>query len=99
MTPTEKEVRLARLYDTEILPAYAARFAALLARAIDTRPSARLIEIGCATGAFTLELARRFDLDSHLTAFDASPAFIAEARTRLEAEAAPHRPGLSGRAP
>jgi len=90
VTPAEKEVRLARLYDTEILPAYAARFAALLARAIDGRPGARVIEIGCATGAFTLELARRFDLDSRLTAFDASPAFIAEARARIEAEAAPH---------
>jgi ubiquinone/menaquinone biosynthesis C-methylase UbiE len=90
VTPTEKEVRLARLYDTEILPAYAARFAALLARATDTPPSARVIEIGCATGAFTLELARRFDLESQLTAFDASPAFIAEARARIDAEAAPH---------
>ncbi len=90
MTPTEKEVRLARLYDTEILPAYAARFGALLTRAVETRPRARVLEIGCATGAFTLELARRFDLDSHLTAFDASPAFIAEARARIEAEAAPH---------
>ena len=90
MTPAEKEVRLARLYDTEILPAYAARFAALLARAIDSGRSARVIEIGCATGAFTLELARRFDPGSHLTAFDASPAFIAEARARIEAEAAPH---------
>ena len=89
MTPTEKEVRLAKLYDSEILPAYAARFGALLARAIDVRPRARVIEIGCATGAFTLELARRFDLDSHLTAFDASPALIAEARARIEAEASP----------
>jgi SAM-dependent methyltransferase len=88
--PTEKEVRLARLYDTEILPAYAARFAALLARAIEARPAARVVEIGCATGAFTLELARRFDLDSHVTAFDASPAFVAEARARVEAESAPH---------
>jgi SAM-dependent methyltransferase len=90
VTPTEKEVRLARLYDTEILPAYAAHFAALLARAIEVRPAARVIELGCATGAFTLEVARRFDLDSHLTAFDASPAFIAEARARIEAEAGPH---------
>jgi len=89
VTPNEKEARLAKLYDSEILPAYAARFGALLARAIDVRPRARVIEIGCATGAFTLELARRFDLDSHLTAFDASPALIAEARARLEAEATP----------
>ena len=90
MTPAEKEVRLARLYDTEILPAYAARFAVLLARAIDRRPNARVIELGCATGAFTLELARRFVPDGHLTALDASPAFIAEARARIEAEAAPN---------
>jgi ubiquinone/menaquinone biosynthesis C-methylase UbiE len=90
VTPTEKEVRLARLYDSEILPAYAARFAALLARAIDRRPNARVIEVGCATGAFTSELARRFLPDGHLTALDASPAFIAEARARIEAEAGPH---------
>lgn len=101
MTPAEKEARLVRLYDAEILPAYAARFAALLAHAIAVRPAARIVEIGCATGALTLELARRFDLDSHLTAFDESPAFVAEARARVEAEAASHaevvlaaRPGL-----
>jgi ubiquinone/menaquinone biosynthesis C-methylase UbiE len=90
VTPAEREVRLAKLYDSEILPAYAARFATLLGRAVDDRPGARVIEIGCATGAFTLELARRFDLDSHLTAFDASPAFLAEARARIEATAARH---------
>ena len=90
MTPAEREVRLARLYDTEILPAYAARFATLLGRAIAWRPTARVVEIGCATGAFTLELARRSDPDGQLTAFDASPAFVAEARARLETEVAPH---------
>src|SRR5450631_3490356 len=89
VTPAERESRLAKLYDAEILPAYAARFAALLARAIEVRPAARVVEIGCATGAFTLDLARRFDLDSHVTALDASPAFVAEARARIEAEAAP----------
>ncbi len=90
MTPAEKEIRLAKLYDAEILPAYAARFAALLTRAIEVRAGARVVEIGCATGTLTRELARRFDLDSQVTAFDASPAFIAEARARIEAEPAPH---------
>jgi SAM-dependent methyltransferase len=89
VTPVEKQARLAKLYDAEILPAYAARFAALLARAIEVRPAARVVEIGCATGTFTLDLARRFDLDSHVSALDASPAFVAEARARIEAEAAP----------
>jgi SAM-dependent methyltransferase len=90
VTPAEKQARLAKLYDAEILPAYAARFGALLARAVVVRPAARVVEIGCATGAFTLDLARRFDRDSHLTALDASPAFVAEAQARIEAEAAPH---------
>jgi len=89
VTAAEKEVRLAKLYDAEILPAYATRFAALLSRAIEVRPGARVVEIGCATGAFTQELARRFDRDSRLTAFDASPAFVAEARTRIDSEPAP----------
>jgi ubiquinone/menaquinone biosynthesis C-methylase UbiE len=86
----EKQARLARLYDAEILPAYAARFAALLTRAVQPRPGARVVEIGCATGALTLELARRFDRKSLLVGLDESPAFIAEARTRLAAEGEHH---------
>jgi ubiquinone/menaquinone biosynthesis C-methylase UbiE len=86
VTSTERQARLARLYDAEILPAYASRFAALLARAVEPRPGARVVEIGCATGALTLELARRFDRQSLVVALDESPAFIAEARTRLAAE-------------
>jgi SAM-dependent methyltransferase len=90
VTPGEKQARLAKLYDAEILPAYAAPFAALLGRAITPSPGARVVEIGCATGAFTLELARRLGGESHLTAFDESPAFVAEARARIEGEAGPH---------
>lgn len=90
MTPEEKQARLAKLYDAEILPAYAARFAALVGQAIAPRPAAKVVEIGCATGAFTRELARRFDLDSHLTAFDTSASFIVEARARIEGEAGAH---------
>ena len=93
MTPTEKQARLARLYDTEILPAYAARFAALLLRHPSTRPGARVVEIGCATGALTRELARRFDADSRITAFDESPAFVAEARAKHRGDAASPRAG------
>lgn len=90
MTPAERQARLADVYDAEILPAYAARFVALLAQAIAPRPAARVVELGCATGALTQELARRFDLDTHLSAFDASPAFIAQARARIESDAAAH---------
>jgi SAM-dependent methyltransferase len=90
VTPAERQARLADVYDAEILPAYAARFVALLAQTISPRPAARVVELGCATGALTQELARRFDLDSHLTAFDASPAFISQARARIERDASAH---------
>lgn len=82
--------RLAKLYDAEILPAYAARFGRLLLARVMPQAAARVVEIGCATGALTRELARRFRADSHVTALDESPAFITEARAKIEAEPAPH---------
>jgi len=83
----ETQARLAKLYDAEILPAYAARFAGLLIPRIEVRSGARIVEVGCATGALTRQLARRFDAHSHITALEESPPFIAEARAKLEAGA------------
>jgi len=80
----EQQAHLAKLYDAEILPTYAARFARLLMRRLPVRPGARVVEIGCATGALTCELARRFGEGSELTALDESSAFVAEARTKIE---------------
>jgi ubiquinone/menaquinone biosynthesis C-methylase UbiE len=82
----EKQERLARVYDAEVGPAYGQRFAAMLLGALDPRPAARVVEVGCATGALTLELAHRFDAASRLVAIDEAP-FVAHARARLEAEA------------
>jgi ubiquinone/menaquinone biosynthesis C-methylase UbiE len=81
----EKLARLAKVYDDEIAPAYAGRFAALLARRVRPSPGARVAEIGCATGHLTRELARRFDETSHITAFDEAEAFVNEARAKMEA--------------
>ena len=83
----ETQARLAKLYDAEILPAYAAQFAALLLPRVTVRPRARIVEVGCATGALTRQLARRFDAHSHITALEESPAFVTEARAKLEAGA------------
>jgi ubiquinone/menaquinone biosynthesis C-methylase UbiE len=80
----EKQARLAKLYDDEIAPAYAAHFAALLARRVRPARGAHVIEIGCATGHLTRELSRRFDDQSRITAFDESEAFISEARSKIE---------------
>jgi ubiquinone/menaquinone biosynthesis C-methylase UbiE len=83
----DKQARLARLYDDEILPAYAAHFATLLLRQIDFArlgPTAHVLEVGCATGHLTCALARRLGDDCHLTAIEEVPAFIPEARMKIE---------------
>jgi ubiquinone/menaquinone biosynthesis C-methylase UbiE len=82
----EKRERLARIYDAEILPVYAQPFASMLLKMIDVRPAARVVEVGCATGALTLELVGLFDDKSRLTALDDAPAFIAVAQPKMEAE-------------
>lgn len=80
----EKLERVARVYDAEIWPAYAQRFGAMLLAALPPQPAARVVEVGCATGALTLELVRRWGDDTHVVALDES-AFLAHARPRLAA--------------
>jgi ubiquinone/menaquinone biosynthesis C-methylase UbiE len=80
----DRQARLAKVYDEEIAPAYAAHFANLLLRRVRPTSGARVIEVGCATGLLTRELARRFDENSRITAFEESDAFVAEARTKIE---------------
>jgi ubiquinone/menaquinone biosynthesis C-methylase UbiE len=85
---SDRQARLAKVYDDEILPAYGARFGALLLARLKTlavRPDARALEIGCATGELTRALARQLDAASSIAAVDESSAFIAEARAKLEA--------------
>jgi len=79
----DKQARLAKLYDEEIAPAYATRFANLLLRRVRPTSGARVIEVGCATGLLTRELARRFDENSRITAFEEGDAFVAEARAKI----------------
>ncbi|HSZ82524.1 MAG TPA: class I SAM-dependent methyltransferase, partial [Polyangia bacterium] len=80
----EKQERLARVYDAEVWPIFAQKFAALLLGALDARPSARVVEVGCATGGLTLELARRFDANTRIIAVDDAP-FVTLARAKLQA--------------
>ncbi|HSS37877.1 MAG TPA: methyltransferase domain-containing protein, partial [Polyangia bacterium] len=80
----EQQARRAKLYDAEIWPAYAARFTRLLLGRLQARPGAHVVEVGCATGGLTRELARRFGEDSQITALDEAPAFLAEARAKIE---------------
>jgi SAM-dependent methyltransferase len=88
----EKLERLARLYDTEVWPLYSRRFGQLALRALDPRPAASVLEVGCATGALTVELCRRFDSASHVTALESSAPMVAQAEAKLAAD-----PTASGR--
>ena len=82
----EKQERLARAYDSEVAPVYAQRFCDMILDALTPRPAARVVEVGCATGGLTLELARRFDDRTRITAVDEAP-FVAQARTKLAGQA------------
>jgi SAM-dependent methyltransferase len=82
----EKQQRLAEVYDSELWPLYGRRFAQLALRAIEPRPASSLLEIGCATGELTLELCRRFDDASQITALESSLPMLARAEAKLAAD-------------
>jgi len=84
--PSDKQERRARLYDAEVWPVYAGRFATMALRALVPRPGARVVEVGCATGLLTVELAGRFDPASRITAVEEDAGDLAHARARVEAD-------------
>jgi len=81
----EKQQRLASVYDAEVLPIYARRFGQMALRALDLRPAATVLEIGCATGELTMEVARRLDGDGRVTALEASAPMLAQAEAKRAA--------------
>ena len=89
---SERQERLAKLYDDELLPAYAGRFATMLLRKLDPQlvgagvRATRILEVGCATGHLTRELVRRFPEAGRVTAVDDNPALIGRARLKLAAD-------------
>jgi SAM-dependent methyltransferase len=87
----EREERFAKLYDDELLPAYAGRFATLLLRTLEERGSPprtglRVLEVGCATGHLTRELVRRFPDAGRITVVEESRALLGRARLKLAAD-------------
>ena len=82
---SEKQERLARVYDSDVQPLYGRRFGQLLLRELDLRPAATVLEIGCASGELTLELARRFDDASRITALELAPPLAARAQAKVAA--------------
>ena len=81
----EKQERLAKVFDSDVWPLYGRRFPQLLLRELDLRPAAATLEIGCATGELTLELARRLDEASQITALELSAPLAARAQAKIAA--------------
>jgi len=90
--PNEKQQRLAAVYDAEVLPVYARRFGQMALRALAGPVTASVLEIGCATGDLTLELARRLPGTGRVTALEASAPMIARADAKRAAD-----PALAGK--
>jgi ubiquinone/menaquinone biosynthesis C-methylase UbiE len=79
----KQQDKAARLYDEEIHPLFGQRFADMLLAAADIRPQSAVLEIGCAAGAITAQIAHRLDAESRIVAVDSSPALLELARARV----------------
>jgi ubiquinone/menaquinone biosynthesis C-methylase UbiE len=79
----KQQDKAARLYDEEIHPLFGQRFADMLLAAADIPPKSAILEIGCAAGAITAQIAHRLDAESRIVAVDASVALLELARARV----------------
>jgi ubiquinone/menaquinone biosynthesis C-methylase UbiE len=79
----KQQDKAARLYDEEIHPLFGQRFAEMLLAAAEIGPHAAVLEIGCAAGAITAQIAHRLDGEGRIVAVDASPALLELARARV----------------
>jgi SAM-dependent methyltransferase len=55
----------------------------MLLAAADIRPKSAVLELGCAAGNITAQIAHRLDAESRVVAVDASPALLELARARV----------------
>jgi SAM-dependent methyltransferase len=79
----KQQDRAARLYDEEIHPLFGARFAELLLEAAQIQAKSAVLEVGCAAGAVTAQIAHRLDAESRVVAVDGSAALLELARARV----------------
>jgi ubiquinone/menaquinone biosynthesis C-methylase UbiE len=84
--PRARQERLARLYDEQIHPLVGQRLAEMLLAAARIRPRTSVLEVACATGALTAQIAHRLDAESRVVALESSPALLDLARARVRAE-------------
>ena len=85
MRRSHREDKLARLYDTQILPIWSQRFGRPLLRDLELPPRAMVLDVGCGTGYPSLELLKRMDEHGRIIAIDPSPAMLDQAREKAGA--------------
>ncbi len=100
-TATARQERTAAVFDSDVWPLLPERAARLILAGLDGLPTRGMklaLEVGCATGGLSLEVARRLGAGARLIALDESPALIARAESRRDARqvARDRRPGGKG---
>jgi ubiquinone/menaquinone biosynthesis C-methylase UbiE len=81
---SHKMEKLARIYDSEILPVWSHRFGRMLLRDMEIEPGSQVLDVACGTGYPATEILRRLGEDSRLIAIDGSAAMLDIARTKIE---------------
>ncbi len=80
---TQRMERLARVYDTEVLPIWTERFAKLLVRDLELPARCQVLDVGCGTGSQTIELLDKLDPGSRLIAIESAPPLLDLARQKV----------------
>jgi ubiquinone/menaquinone biosynthesis C-methylase UbiE len=80
---TLKVEKLARIYDDEIAPVWAARFGKMLLRNLALPERVQVLDVACGTGYPSVEILRRMNEGSRLIAIDSSSAMLDVARRKV----------------
>jgi ubiquinone/menaquinone biosynthesis C-methylase UbiE len=76
--------KLARIYDSEILPVWSHRFGRMLLREIHIETGWQILDVACGTGYPAVEIIRRMPEGARLIAIDDSSAMLDIARKKVE---------------
>jgi len=79
---SQRQEKLAKVYDEEILPIWSQRFGRMLMHHLDLPPKAQVLDVCCGTGYPALELIKKMDSEGRIIAIDASPAMLDVAREK-----------------
>lgn len=77
-----KQDKIARVYDSEILPLWTQKFGRLLLRAVRVPSKAMVLNVACKTGYPALELLQKMDPDSRIIAIESSGPLLDIARSK-----------------